>query len=736
MVKIHTKKTRKLYLGWLHRSRGQSRYKQVRMKDGGGVRELTYSEDEDITIDYLKAKATQLFFPLGVSKFGDSSEMNLEMGNFAQNKITSFKDTTGKECMFPEYLKSHGLYASKSHMYLMSSIATEEEESLEGKDSEDSPPMLRTSPTDKKMSPEEEYNLEGKDSGDPPPMLSGISPTDEDMSAEGSTFTGSIKSRMASTPIREESSNEVRQKRQVPLFGVALKEDAATLCTTETTGAHHLLINYEMHTESSYSEVTLTSVAFSRRDCYDLKCAVEPEIQDEGIEEFDPLEHGFTVTHISKGDNCFVDRQVESSDVLGNESPPIAVFPKANLQAEAAKLERLILHPPSEVWGYDGSELIIGVVAKCHSASNAFYVWYRNGAIYKQGCKVCCIAVNDPGLYTVEVQCGEERDVSEELFIRNLNSQGSFARGKEVLESDNKNRAESSKSTCEESGSFLPLIEKEELSFSTADVIGRGSLGAVYKGEWAGTAVAVKAIKIRNASRIKPVLESEVRVHSMVWHPNIVQIMAVSVLKNSVLLVSELIDGLNLEEMLFGDSEDNETLTIQTCDKMHIGKQICQAVAYLNNLKPPIVHRDIKPANIMVARATHTTKLCDMGIGKLKSVQSRTHTTSQSVPGTPSYMAPECLVEKKKATTQSDVWSLGCTLLELFTEKDSWEDLPNKSGDGTAPLIEGMKAEVLPASLELLSSTVGAPLEHILKGCFQYCSDKRPRAINLVHVFP
>ena len=212
--------------------------------------------------------------------------------------------------------------------------------------------------------------------------------------------------------------------------------------------------------------------------------------------------------------------------------------------------------------------------------------------------------------------------------------------------------------------------------------------------------------------------------------------MAVSVLKNSVLLVSELIDGLNLEEMLFGDSEDNETLTVQTCDKMHIGKQICQAVAYLHNLKPPIVHRDIKPANVMVARATHTTKLCDMGLGKLKSVQSRTQTTSQSVPGTPSYMAPECLVEKQKATTQSDVWSLGCTLLELFTEKDSWEDLANKSQDGTAPLIEGMKAEVLPASLELLSSTVGAPLEHILKGCFQYCSDKRPRAIDLVHVFP
>ena len=39
--------------------------------------------------------------------------------------------------------------------------------------------------------------------------------------------------------------------------------------------------------------------------------------------------------------------------------------------------------------------------------------------------------------------------------------------------------------------------------------------------------------------------------------------MAVSFLKNSILLVSELIEGLNLEEMLFGDDEDDETLTIR-----------------------------------------------------------------------------------------------------------------------------------------------------------------------------
>lgn len=113
MVKTQRKKQRKLFLGWLHRSHEQSRYKQVRMKDGGGVREITYDDDEEITVDLLKAKASQLFFPKGVSKYGSLSEMKLRLGNFAQESVSAFKDIMGQECTFQEYLKSHGLFASR-----------------------------------------------------------------------------------------------------------------------------------------------------------------------------------------------------------------------------------------------------------------------------------------------------------------------------------------------------------------------------------------------------------------------------------------------------------------------------------------------------------------------------------------------------------------------------------------------------------------------------------------------
>ena len=178
----------------------------------------------------------------------------------------------------------------------------------------------------------------------------------------------------------------------------------------------------------------------------------------------------------------------------------------------------------------------------------------------------------------------------------------------------------------------VPVLDKKEITFS--EEIGRGSFGVVFIGSWAGTDVAVKVLKLRNARRLQSVIETEVRVHDMIRHPNIVQIMAVSILKNSIYVVSEYINGRNLDEVLFGEGEESTKLTIQGNDKMNVARQISQAVAYLHNLKPPVVHRDIKPANVLIAKGSLITKLCDMSLSKLKTEQSLSRSTA--IAGSPS----------------------------------------------------------------------------------------------------
>ena len=111
----------------------------------------------------------------------------------------------------------------------------------------------------------------------------------------------------------------------------------------------------------------------------------------------------------------------------------------------------------------------------------------------------------------------------------------------------------SQKSTKRNSQSthYLPIVQKNQITF--ANEIGRGTFGVVFKGVWSGTEVAIKDIPVRNAKRIKSVMETKVQVHTMVRHPNITQIMAVSMEKNHIYLISEFIDGANLEQLLFGD---------------------------------------------------------------------------------------------------------------------------------------------------------------------------------------
>ena len=566
-------KRRKMYIGWLHRSSKDSRYKQVRTKDGGGVRDFSYVDDDQITVESLKTKAMKLFFPGGASKYGPLKDMQLALGNYAQETITGFQDIDGKQCTFQEYLKSRGLYASKCPVYLMSTLTVGHEVS-----------GLETA------SIEEAEQASASTSG----VFMGCNRTQLSEEFNSLQMTTSTPTKLAS-------------RSQTSLYCLASKDGEGTVCTVENMGDHRLFVTYESVTaESSYAEVTIKSVIFSREQCYETQCFSEPFTRDIALDEYDPLENGFTVVGISKSETCFLDKIYECTQPSyghGDEEFKYH-FPQATLDNSSG----LILHSPSEIWGYDGNQLIIGVVASCHMDNDARYVWYRNGSKLKEGRTLCCLPVNEPGSYSVEVLHGEQREVSETVVIRPLSESAAKVGSESTTESKG-----------DEAAVPVPVVDKEEIVFSSKDEIGRGSFGVVYKASWVGTNVAVKVMKIRNAKRLQSVIETEVRVHAMIRHPNIVQIMGVSILKNSIYIVSEYIEGLNLDELLFGEDEESKTFAIQSCNKVNVGKQICQAVAYLHNLKPPVLHRDIKPANVLVAKESHVTKLCDMGLSKVKS---------------------------------------------------------------------------------------------------------------------
>lgn len=108
-------------------------------------------------------------------------------------------------------------------------------------------------------------------------------------------------------------------------------------------------------------------------------------------------------------------------------------------------------------------------------------------------------------------------------------------------------------------------------------------------------------------------------------------------------------------------------------EALYIAHEITKAAVYLHRHRH--VHRDIKPANIFLTRGRQpTVKLGDFGIVKWSDFRQSLVTGTLTVTGraglgTLKYMPPEQSLNPKDVGVRSDIWPLGVTLFELFTNQ-------------------------------------------------------------------
>ncbi|XP_037544534.1 mitogen-activated protein kinase kinase kinase 3 [Nematolebias whitei] len=99
-------------------------------------------------------------------------------------------------------------------------------------------------------------------------------------------------------------------------------------------------------------------------------------------------------------------------------------------------------------------------------------------------------------------------------------------------------------------------------------------------------------------------------------------------------------------------------------------RQILEGMSYLHSNM--IVHRDIKGANIL-RDSEGNVKLGDFGASKRLQTICMSGTGVRSVTGTPYWMSPE-VISGEGYGRKADVWSLGCTVVEMLTEKPPWAE--------------------------------------------------------------
>lgn len=239
-------------------------------------------------------------------------------------------------------------------------------------------------------------------------------------------------------------------------------------------------------------------------------------------------------------------------------------------------------------------------------------------------------------------------------------------------------------------------------SWKQGESLGRGAYGEVFKAMVAGRFMAVKKIPLdlslqeKAAEKEISVLLLEINTLKRLKHPRIVRYMGCirqdSDHDPALLIFLEFMPSGSIKAMLTKFGSYGEGLVRKYT------RQILEGLEFLHQNQ--IVHRDVKGANILID-PQGDAKLADFGAcGQLKALQDTVTGGMKSIQGSVFWMAPE--VMKYKAGRRSDIWSLGCTVIEMITAEAPWPNLRQEKLSVTEMLkriVEGPDPPPMPDNI-------------------------------------
>jgi serine/threonine-protein kinase len=255
------------------------------------------------------------------------------------------------------------------------------------------------------------------------------------------------------------------------------------------------------------------------------------------------------------------------------------------------------------------------------------------------------------------------------------------------------------------------MIGRQLGKYVVEEMIGRGGMGAVYRGRHVdlGACVAIKVLDARllGLPEIVSRFFQEAKAAAQIGHVNIVKVFDfVDEPGAAAYIVMELLEGRTLATLLRdqGRLKEPEAVTI--------GLQLCDALSAAHKLG--VVHRDLKPANVFltpVLRKRTIVKLMDFGVAKVAKAASALKSEPGVIMGTPPYMSPEQLGDRE-VDARSDVYSLGVVLYEMLTG-----ELPYKGS--TSPEVFRAQKSGAPTPPATLRPGLSPGLDQVVMRCLR-----------------
>jgi serine/threonine protein kinase/tetratricopeptide (TPR) repeat protein len=253
------------------------------------------------------------------------------------------------------------------------------------------------------------------------------------------------------------------------------------------------------------------------------------------------------------------------------------------------------------------------------------------------------------------------------------------------------------------------MIGKTVSHYKILEKIGEGGMGVVYKAEDTKLKriVALKFLppELMRDKDAKERFIREAQAAAALDHPNICMVHEIDEAKGQTFISMSFIEGQSLKERI-------------AAGPMRVEDAVDTAIQISEGLKEAhekgIVHRDIKPGNVMLTEKSKA-KITDFGLAKLEWGADLTKTAT--IMGTVAYMSPE-QARGDKVDHRTDIWSLGCVLYEMLTEKR-----PFKSTHDQAAIYSILKEKPVP--MTEIRRDIPQKLEQVVEKCIEKDMRKR-----------
>ena len=232
----------------------------------------------------------------------------------------------------------------------------------------------------------------------------------------------------------------------------------------------------------------------------------------------------------------------------------------------------------------------------------------------------------------------------------------------------------------------------------------------------------LRPLKEKSTTEYRRVFErfrQGVRVAAQLEHPHIVRTYSYDEYDGVHYTAIEYVPGLDLQHY----ADLTKGIPVEQAVEYVI--QAARGLDYAHSRPRPVLHRDVKPSNLLLDEEKQIVKIGDMGLARIVADEQTRSTIRGEVFGSACFMSPEQAEDSYDVDHRADIYSLGCTLYTLLTNR-----LLYRRETRTLTLLDHLQSPI--PSLSEICSAVPSTVDAVFRKMVAKSPDERYQTMSEV----